>query len=197
MAKNKKNKKPLELIIVADRSRSMSGLTSDSVGNINSYVQGVKSEGVDAKVTLISFDSSSQIVCDRVPINKWKDITGADIPARGRTALHDAVGFALTRPGAKRKRPTMVMIDTDGLDNMSKEHSSNTVKSLIKEKTKLGWDFQFTGVGLDAFDQGDKYGLAANQILNVLADAGGLKSMRHFRSSSTRSYAASTGHIKS
>jgi hypothetical protein len=54
----------------------------------------------------------------------------------------------------------VICIQTDGQENSSTEHSWNELNALVKEKAALGWQFNFMGVGIDAYDQGARMGIA-------------------------------------
>jgi len=59
----------------------------------------------------------------------------------------------------------MVIITTDGMENSSHEWTAESVKKLIGEKEKLGWEFLFLGVGLDAFAASKAF--ASDAMLNA------------------------------
>jgi hypothetical protein len=65
--------------------------------------------------------------------------------------------------GARRDvAPRVVIsIQTDGLENASTEHTWADLNLLIKEKAKLGWQFNFMGAGIDAYEQGRQMGIPA------------------------------------
>jgi hypothetical protein len=54
----------------------------------------------------------------------------------------------------------VICIQTDGQENSSTEHIWNELNALVKEKAALGWQFNFMGVGMDAYDQGARMGIA-------------------------------------
>ncbi len=53
----------------------------------------------------------------------------------------------------------VICIQTDGLENASTEHTWAELNLLIKEKAKLGWQFNFMGAGIDAYEQGRQMGI--------------------------------------
>jgi len=71
------------------------------------------------------------------------------------TALYDAVGKTITPMMDKDK--VVLFIHTDGLENSSKEFTSDAVKALIKQKEDK-WDIQFVGAGIDAVSAGVNLG---------------------------------------
>jgi hypothetical protein len=54
----------------------------------------------------------------------------------------------------------VICIQTDGQENSSVEHRWDELNALIKEKVGKGWQFNFMGVGIDAYHQGERMGIA-------------------------------------
>jgi hypothetical protein len=52
----------------------------------------------------------------------------------------------------------VVCIQTDGHENASTEHTWDELNALIKEKSAAGWQFNFLGTGIDAYDTGAHMG---------------------------------------
>ena len=57
-----------ELVFILDRSGSMSGLESDTIGGFNGMLNKQKKEEGDANVTTVLFDDQIEIIHDRFPI---------------------------------------------------------------------------------------------------------------------------------
>lgn len=64
-----------ELVFILDRSGSMSGLESDTIGGFNSMLDKQKKETGDALVTSVLFDHDYELLHDRVNIKKVEDMT--------------------------------------------------------------------------------------------------------------------------
>src|SRR5262249_54598564 len=60
----------------------------------------------------------------------------------------------------------VVCIQTDGHENASTEHTWDELNTLIKEKTAAGWQFNFLGTGIDAYDTGARMGVAAMSTMS-------------------------------
>jgi hypothetical protein len=60
----------------------------------------------------------------------------------------------------------VICIQTDGQENSSTEHTWADLNALIKEKTALGWQFNFMGAGIDAYQQSAQMGIAAAATLS-------------------------------
>lgn len=59
-----------ELVFVLDRSGSMSGLESDTIGGFNSVIAKQKLEPCDVYVTTVLFDDKYELLHDRYDLNK-------------------------------------------------------------------------------------------------------------------------------
>lgn len=185
---NAKNEKILkngvtELVFILDRSGSMAGLESDTVGGFNSLITRRKEEGGDALVTTLLFDDKIETLHDRVPLSEIGKMTEKEYYVRGCTALLDAVGETLERISmihkyARREdvpEKTIFVITTDGLENASRKFSTKQVKDLVKAKRELGWEFLFLGANIDAVETAGAYGIAPECAVDYHADRRGTK----------------------
>ena len=182
--KKKANNNITELVFVLDRSGSMSGLESDTVGGFNSLIRDQKNSEGKAFVTTVLFDTEFIYVHDRADISTVKPLTEKDYVPRGCTALLDAVGMTIQHIAGIHKyaRPedvpskTIFVITTDGMENASREFRYDTVKKLIeKEQKTYGWEFIFLGANIDAAATAGSMGIA--HASNYKADGKGTKLM--------------------
>lgn len=171
-----------ELVFILDRSGSMSGLESDTIGGFNAMIQKQKKEAGEAYVSTVLFDNVSEVLHDRVPLKKVPKMTGKDYTVRGCTALIDAIGGAIHHIGNIHKyaRPedvpahTMFIITTDGMENASVRYSSDEVKKMIeRQKEKYGWEFLFIGANIDAVETAAQFGIGKDRAVNYRADSRG------------------------
>ncbi len=173
-----------ELVFILDRSGSMSGLESDTIGGFNAMLE--KQRKVEGKcyVSTVLFDNFSTVLHDRLPLEDVKPLTDADYQVGGCTALIDAIGDAIRHIGnihkyARREdvpAQTMFVIMTDGMENASRRHSSDEVKQKIeRQKTKYGWEFLFIGANIDAVETAKHYGISADRAANYHADSDGTR----------------------
>ena len=88
-----------ELVFILDRSGSMSGLETDTIGGFNSMIAKQKKETGDALVSTVLFDNESVVIHDRLPLEDVPPMTEKEYFARGCTALLDAVGGAIYHIG--------------------------------------------------------------------------------------------------
>ena len=127
-----------ELVFILDRSGSMSGMESDTIGGFNSMIEKQRDEAGEAYVSTVMFDNRSEVVHDRIPLKDVPRLTEQDYRVHGCTALLDAVGGAIrhianihkyARP-EDRPEKTLFIITTDGLENASRHYDYANVKLL-------------------------------------------------------------------
>lgn len=171
-----------ELVFILDRSGSMSGLESDTIGGFNSLITKQQKEEGEAYVSTVLFDDKTEVIHDRVDIQKIEKMTDKEYYVRGCTALLDAVGGAIKHIGNIQKyareedRPakTLFVITTDGLENASRRYSVKEVKRMIeRQKEKYNWEFLFLGANIDAIEVAGKMGISADRAANYHCDSEG------------------------
>ena len=64
-----------ELVMILDRSGSMSGLESDTIGGFNSMIEKQKKEDGEAYVSVVLFDDQTDVIYDRVDLRDIKPMT--------------------------------------------------------------------------------------------------------------------------
>ena len=161
----------LELVLILDKSGSMDGLESDTIGGFNSMIEKERKEGIDASVTTVLFDTKFNVIHDRTPLKKVKNLTSKEYFADGDTALLDAIGSTIARiervPDiyAKNNRVLFVII-TDGMENSSREYSRAQIKKMISDKReKYDWEFIFLGANIDAASEAQSIGIKSENAL--------------------------------
>jgi uncharacterized protein YegL len=168
-----------EIIYILDRSGSMGGLESDTIGGFNSMMEQQKKTGEKAVVSTVLFDDVCEVIHDRVPIEKVEKMTDKQYYVRGCTALLDAVGGAIHHIGNVHKyareedRPekTIVVITTDGMENASCKYSRDKIEKMVKrQQKKYGWEFIFIGANIDAYAEAQKYGIRRDRAVNYVCD---------------------------
>ena len=168
-----------EIVFILDRSGSMSGLESDTIGGFNSMIAKQQKEEGEAIVSTVLFDDETDVIHDRVAIGEVKKLTEEDYYVRGCTALLDAVGGAIHHIGDVHKyareedRPakTLFVITTDGLENASRHYSFKDVKKLIKrQQEKYNWEFLFLGANIDAIEVAGNMGISRDRAANYNCD---------------------------
>ena len=171
-----------EIVFILDRSGSMAGLEGDTIGGFNSMIEKQKREPGEALVSTVLFDNVSEVIHDRVDIQKIEPLTERDYYVRGCTALLDAVGGAIHHIGNVHKyareedRPekTLFVITTDGMENASRKYSYKKLKAMIqRQQEKYGWEFIFLGANIDAAKEAARFGIDADRAANYHADSVG------------------------
>ena len=157
-----------ELVFILDRSGSMSGLETDTIGGFNSMIAKQKKEAGEALVSTVLFDNESVVIHDRLPLEDVPPMTEKEYFTLGFTALLDAVGGAIHHIGnihkyARREdvpEKTMFIITTDGYENASRRYDYETVRRMIeRQKEKYGWEFLFLGANIDAAKEAANIGV--------------------------------------
>ena len=173
-----------ELVMILDRSGSMSGLEMDTIGGFNGMIEKQKKEEGEAYVSVLLFDDRCEVLYDRIPLEKVEPMTEKQYYVRGSTALLDAVGQAIHKTAMIHKyareedRPekTLFMITTDGMENASRMYTYAEVKRMIEhEKEKYGWEFIFMGANIDAAAEAARFGIHASRAVTFVNDARGQK----------------------
>ena len=171
-----------ELVFILDRSGSMSGLESDTVGGFNSMIEKQKKEEGKAVVSTVLFDNESVVIHDRLPLDAVPCMTEKEYFTRGCTALLDAVGGAIHHIGNVHKyarrddvpEKTMFIITTDGYENASRRYDYEKVRKMIeRQKSRHGWEFLFLGANIDAAAEAKRFGIGADRAVNYKCDEAG------------------------
>ena len=171
-----------ELVFILDRSGSMAGLESDTIGGFNALIEKQRKQSGECYVSTVLFNNVSHVLHDRVKLTDIPKMTEADYTVGGCTALIDAIGGAIhhIKNIHKYARPedvpehTMFVITTDGLENASHIYSSDKVKRMVEhEKEKYGWEFLFIGANIDSVETAKHFGIGADRAVNYHADSVG------------------------
>ena len=170
-----------ELVFILDRSGSMAGLESDTIGGYNSLLTKQKQEEGECRLTTVLFDDEYQLLHDRVNLRDVAPITDQEYWVRGGTALLDAIGRTISRMAASQEHTLphlradriLFVITTDGMENSSREYSASNIRGMIEEKKKLGWEFLFLGANIDAVSTAARFGIQADRAANYHADSQG------------------------
>lgn len=171
----------LEMVLILDKSGSMSGLESDTIGGFNSMIDKQRELGLNTNVTTVLFDTNFNIIHDRIDIKKVEKLTSKEYFASGNTALLDAVGSAINKIErvsdiyAKDNRVLFVII-TDGQENSSKEFSKAQIKEMISAKqSKYDWEFIFLGANIDAVSEAQSLGIKGSNAVKYQNSSEGVR----------------------
>ncbi len=173
-----------ELVFILDRSGSMSGLESDTIGGFNSMIHKQKKQEGQANITTVLFDDRIEVIHDRFSLDIIKPLTEEDYYVRGCTSLLDAIGTTIHKigniqkylPDEEKAEKVIFVITTDGLENSSKEYNYEMIKRMIeRQKRKYGWEFMFLGANMDAVSEAKKFGIDDNRSVSFHNDSAGVK----------------------
>ena len=171
-----------ELVFILDRSGSMAGLEGDTIGGFNAMLQKQRGEPGEALISTVLFDNKTEVIHDRVPLDRVSALTEKEYFVRGCTALLDAVGGAIHHIGNVHKyareedRPekTLFVITTDGMENASRCYTYDKVRAMIeRQREKYGWEFLFLGANIDAAREAARFGIRSDCAADYHADSVG------------------------
>lgn len=171
-----------ELVFILDKSGSMGGLESDTIGGFNSMLAKQKAEPGECRITTVLFNNNYELLHDRLDIQEASLLTERDYQVGGSTALLDAIGKTIYKIAnvqrnivdEHRAEKVLFVITTDGEENSSREYSYAKIKTQIeRQKTKYGWEFIFLGANIDALEVAGQIGISADMAQNFHADDDG------------------------
>lgn len=176
------NKNLTELVFILDRSGSMQGLESDTIGGFNSMLEQQRKGEGDVLISTVLFDDKVEVLHDRRMLTNIENLTSEDYYVRGCTALLDAVGKSIKHiskvqkemPKDMRPAKTMFVITTDGLENASRQFSYKEIKRMVEQKQEADhWEFIFLGANMDAISAAADIGIRSDRASNYCCDAEG------------------------
>jgi hypothetical protein len=168
------------IAVLMDRSGSMDSIRTDAEGALRAFVASQAAEPGRCTIRLSHFDDVYETVYGSTPIDRAPDYV---LEPRGMTALLDAVGRTVVElgeelaalPEAERPGTVIVLIQTDGLENHSRDWTRERVFDLITHQREVyGWDFVFLAANQDAIAEGARLGVAAEDSLTWAATGDGV-----------------------
>lgn len=170
-----------EIVFILDKSGSMAGLESDTIGGFNAMIDKQRKLDGDTWVSTVLFDNESTVLHDRVKLERVPKMTDRDYTVGGCTALLDAIGGAIHHIGNIHKyaRPedvpakTLFVITTDGMENASHRYDYEKVRKMIESQKERGWEFLFLGANIDAAAEAKRFGIDESHAANYHCDEDG------------------------
>jgi hypothetical protein len=129
--KNNKN-----ILLVLDKSGSMEKRRDTTISDYNEYISGLV--GVEVNISLFTFSSSVEKMEDA-----RESLSRETYKPAGNTALYDAIAHAIY--SVPQGETGLVVILSDGEENMSRYQKGEGLKNLIADKKLAGWEFIFMG----------------------------------------------------
>lgn len=190
------NKDYTALLLIIDRSGSMSNIQSAMVDGINGIkkdlLKEVAASGGKITVDVVQFDTEIEHVNKFTPLALYTPY----LDPRGSTALYDGIvtGASNLRDAIELldedERPghVQVVVVTDGQENASRLADAQLVSDTVTWCTdQLGWDFTFLGANQDAVYVGAALGFEGKKSMTFNSTAAGVAGT----ASSLSSYIAS------
>jgi len=168
------------LMLIIDRSGSMSSIRDDMVGGLTTLVEEQKKQPGLFTISMVSFDNQVEL---KHQMASPGSVT-IELEPRGGTALYDAMGFGLNTmqanidalPDHAKPETVQIVVVTDGAENASSEYTGTTIKHLVTEKTtQNNWDIVFLGANQDAVMKAAELGIQRERSMTYGANAGGVR----------------------
>lgn len=172
--------------VVLDRSGSMAPLREATIAGLNEFLDIQRKSPGDVLLHLVQFDDKYDIVRDFTPLSDVKPISHADYEPRGWTALMDAMGRTINdvgnrlkaMPEATRPGKVVMVIQTDGQENYSKEYArAKIMEMVIHQREKYQWEFVFLGANIDAMTTADSFGILRGSTMQYTANVASTKAL--------------------
>lgn len=174
------------LVVLLDRSGSMTSIQKDIIPGFNEFIKKQKEAKGKCTVTLVQFDDQYEKVFDFADLNEFIELNDKNYIPRGSTALVDSMCKLIEETGQKlssmkeEDRPEKVLFlsITDGDENDSREFTNEDLKSKIEhQESNYKWQFVYIGANQDAFANATKYGMNINSTINFNATPQGIYAM--------------------
>lgn len=156
--------------IVLDETGSMGFIEEQTITGYNEYMQTLKEKTENVLVTLVKFNA-----CKGVRVEYSAKMLG-DVPELTKegykpycgTPLYDAIGETIRKAEeeATVNDKTLIIVQTDGYENASKEYTIDAIKKLIADKEEEGWTFAFIGADQNAWGAGKGMGFAKGNVMS-------------------------------
>jgi uncharacterized protein YegL len=170
------------IVVLLDRSGSMSGSERDVIGGVNTFLEDQKKIDAPAHIAFVRFDNEVERFRTMGQLADCLPLAKDEFVPRGGTALLDAVGHTLTAmdrdwSALKPDRAIMVIV-TDGGENASKEFSKKQIQDAVKSRQNSDkWAFVYLGADVDAFGEAGGLGINLANTAGYTKTAAGVKAM--------------------
>lgn len=146
-----------KLVLIVDRSGSMSVMKTEAENAINNFIREQKQVPGEADLSLVLFDNEITKPISNLSLSLVSP--EVVIQPRNSTALLDAIGHTINEVGRSlanmpeydRPNKIVFVIMTDGEENSSRIFNSEQIRSMIThQSSKYNWQFIFLGANQDA-----------------------------------------------
>ncbi len=165
-----------EIVIVLDRSGSMSGTKTDAEGGLREFIEKQRLLPGDCRVTFYRFDDEIERVFEDKPLHEVRN-EELKLEPRNSTALLDAMNRAIDEVGARlarradydRPEHIYFITITDGYENASMTSRDTVFQKVTRQRKDYKWEFIFIGANQDAIAVGASLGIGAGQSISYAA----------------------------
>jgi hypothetical protein len=163
--------KKMYVCFILDETGSMNEVKAATISGFNEYIEGLKADETASGVlfSLTKFNSNKhEIVYSNVPLSFVAKLSDRNYRPESMTPLYDAIGKTIASMSGLegKKQHVLFIIQTDGLENDSKEYTQKHIFDLIKEKKEKGWTFVFLGADQDAYAASSKIGISYGNTMS-------------------------------
>jgi hypothetical protein len=143
----------------------------------NEYLSEQTAHGGRTWWTLTTFNNHPMTRFAVIPGAEVRPL-GDDYSPNGMTALYDAVGSAVTKThayletlGQDRPSDVIIVILTDGMENVSQQWTARQVFDLITEAEDSGWQIVFLGANQNSWSVAQGLGIRRGAVVDWAPDA--------------------------
>lgn len=147
------------IYFVLDQSGSMYSCLDDTLGGFNLFIDNQKKDNVDGKMSLYLFSNEVNTAYENKNMIDVPNLDRYNYIPSGGTALLDAIGNTIKIAEKDNNNKTIVVILTDGFENMSHKYTKFHINDIINMKKKEDWKFVFLAANQDAIQTGNDLGI--------------------------------------
>lgn len=181
--------------IILDRSGSMWSVRDATIEAFNGFIASQQGQPGESYFTLAQFDGKAiDFLYEGRAASRVEMLSHSNYVPRDSTPLFDAIGIVADRAkkyvsenGFDRK---VLVIQTDGEENASREWTLTSVQNLLRDLERAGWQIIYLGAGIDAFAGLKQYfGTVSAQSISYNKDRGSTITMGSQMANTVSAYA--------
>ncbi len=165
------SKKKFRVSFVLDETGSMLDVWESTISGFNEYVNTLRNnpEAKAIRFTLTTFNSErTTVLYNNKKLKNVVPLTTKTYSPHGLTPLYDAIATTIRaiENSMDDGDSVLVVIQTVGMENYSKEYTREAILGLIEEKQSKGWTFAFLGADIDAFSASAALGISKGNTIS-------------------------------
>jgi uncharacterized protein YegL len=192
--------KTTHVALVLDRSGSMSSVVDETISGFNEQLDTLRDSANSEHrvlVTTVLFANKAEVLESGVNVYDVKKLNSNTYVPSGLTAMYDGVGLAieeLSRKELGREDAVLVVIVSDGMENSSKEYTSEIIAGKIKRRQATEkWTFSYLGANQDLTKVQKDLGLHIGNTMSYVSTSIGTAHAFSQNSTATRNYMSVRG----